>query len=196
MPRLAREVIPHNPYHITQRGNFRLDVFDSDIDKDIYLSIFQQNCKKFNIKVYAWCLMDNHVHFIVEPSNEKGLAFLFKNTAMTYSKYYNSKHGVQGKRWQDRFYSIRLETDHLYEAIRYVELNPVRAGLVTSPILFKYSSAPDRFVDQPTIPLDSFEKYFIIDDWMKYLNEPIVEELVNHFKQNKSIGRPKLIKRL
>ena len=81
----------------------------------------------------AWCLMSNHVHFVVEPSTEDGLAKVFNNTNMRYSQYFNRKRGLAGHLFQGRFFSCVLDSDHLYEAMRYVELNPLRAGVSTRP---------------------------------------------------------------
>ena len=91
MPRIGRVVIPDVPYHITQRGNYRQEVFSDAEDYEIYLDFFERNRKKFGLKVYAWCLMTNHVHFVVEPSELTTLANVFNFTHMRYSSYYNRK---------------------------------------------------------------------------------------------------------
>ena len=82
MPRIARVVIAGMPYHVTQRGNYRQDIFEGDEDKQVYLDFFKLYAKKYKVKFFAWCLMDNHVHFIVEPQKEDSLALLFKYTHM------------------------------------------------------------------------------------------------------------------
>ena len=130
MPREKRVVCAGYPYHVTQRGNYRQRVFDEDVDREIYLSYFMEYKKQFGLKLYAYGLMDNHVHFIVKPSTEDGLALLFSRTQMRYSHYFNKKKGSRGHLWQGRFFSSSLDVPHLYEAIRYVELNQLRAKMV------------------------------------------------------------------
>jgi len=78
MPRDARVVCADVPYHVTQRGNYRQDIFEEDEDREKYMEFFMMNLEKFDVNLYAWCLMNNHVHFIVEPSTEDGLANLFR----------------------------------------------------------------------------------------------------------------------
>ena len=84
MPRDARVVCADVPYHVTQRGNYRQDIFEEDEDREKYMEFFMMNLEKFDVKLYAWCLMNNHVHFIVEPSTEDGLANLFRFAHMRY----------------------------------------------------------------------------------------------------------------
>ena len=131
MPRDARVVCAGDPYHVTQRGNYRQDIFDEEEDREKYMEFFMMYREKFNVKLYAWCLMSNHVHFVVEPSTETGLANLFRFAHMRYSQYFNKKKGASGHLFQGRFHSSPLDKEHLYEALRYVELNPLRAGLIT-----------------------------------------------------------------
>ena len=184
MPRSARIVIPDVPYHVTQRGNYRQNVFEEDIDRENYLNWFQEYAQKYKVKLYAWCLMTNHVHFVVEPSSEKGLAELFKNTQMRYSQYFNKKQKVFGHLWQCRFFSCPLDNDHLYEALRYVELNPLRAGMAQTVYDYKWSSARDHLFRTNKVVLDSITPYLKIEDWAAYLLEEVNQELVTNLRSN------------
>ena len=189
MARIARVMIPDIPYHVTQRGNYRMDVFESDEDKQMYLSFFDQYRKEYDLKVYAWVLMDNHVHFVVEPKDVTSVAKVFNNTHMRYSHYFNNKKGVQGHLWQGRFYSCPLEKDHLYEAIRYVELNPIRANLVSNLSDYQFCSSRRLLNDFPLM-IDSVDKLLEIDDWEAYLKEEMNEDLVAQIISNSKTGRP------
>ena len=191
MPRKLRKIRPNNPYHITQRGNYSLPIFDNSFDKDIYLTLFEEYRLMFQIKLLAYCIMDNHVHFILEPGDEIGLSSLFKRLNQRYSIYYNSKHKRRGKLWQDRFYSKRLDMPHLYEAIRYVELNPVRSFIVDNPFNYQYSSAKSRVEKQSNqfVSIASIKEYFLIENWKDYLQEKMNETLIQEIEKSDFWGR-------
>ena len=141
MPRIARVVIPNIPHHVTQRGNFGQNVFEDDTDRSVYLKWLHEYGQRYGTKFWAYCLMTNHVHYIVVPEYKNSLAMTFNQTHMRYSQYVNRKHNRCGHLWQGRFYSCLLDEDHLYAAMRYVERNPVRAGLKQQSEKYKWSSA-------------------------------------------------------
>ena len=130
MPRQSRIVIPDTVHHITQRGNYRQDIFDGPNNYRQYCEWINKYAQEYDVEVIGYCLMRNHVHFIVIPKQENSLAKLFNTVHMRYSQYINRKRGVKGHLWQGRFYSCILDDAHLYRAIRYVENNPVRAKIV------------------------------------------------------------------
>ena len=178
MAREKRVVCANYPYHVTQRGNYRQNVFEDDEDRGVYMRYFMEYKKKFGVQLFAYCLMDNHVHFVVEPSTENGLARLFSMTHMRYSHYFNKKKGARGHLWQGRFFSCPLDVEHLYEAIRYVELNPVRAGIVSRIDSFDWSSLKFHMKGKGLYPVDSVNEYLQIEDWKSYLKEKVDEEKV------------------
>jgi len=141
MPRTARVVVPNYIYHITQRGNYRQNIFQDDEDRLRYLSWIDEYSKKYNLSLFAYCLMDNHVHFITIPRKEESLVKVFSITHMRYSQYFNKKKNTSCHLWQGRFYSCVLDEPHLLVALRYVEKNPVRAGIVEKAWQWKWSSA-------------------------------------------------------
>ena len=190
MPRIARVVVPDVPYHVTQRGNYRQDVFEDDADKLIYLDFFTLYAKKHRLKIYAYCLMDNHVHFVVEPKDEKSLGLVFNHTHMRYSQYFNRKRGLTGHLWQGRFFSCPLDKEHLYEVIRYVELNPIRAGITQKLEEFAWSSARDHMLGIKSIPLSSIKKYLEIEDWKAYLSEVVNDDVLAAIRSKTKTGRP------
>jgi putative transposase len=129
MPRQAREVEAGFPMHVTQRGNYRQNIFHDDDDKEFYIKSFLFYRRKYKVKLYAWCLMDNHIHVVVEPSSRTGLSKLFQALNTKYVFYFNKKYEISGRLFESRFFSCILNEDHFFEAIRYVELNPTRAGM-------------------------------------------------------------------
>ncbi len=141
MPRLARIVGVGLPHHVTQRGNYRQNIFESDSDKERYLLWVAEYSRKAGLSVLAYCLMNNHVHFIAVPGKEYSMAHAFNNAHMRYSQYFNDKHKENGHLWQSRFFSCVLDGRHLLAAARYIERNPVRAGLVKTAEAWKWSSA-------------------------------------------------------
>jgi putative transposase len=134
--------------------------------------------------------MDNHVHFVVEPKKEDSLAMLFKYTHMRYSMYFNKKKGAHGHLFQGRFFSCVLDEEHLYQAIRYVELNPLRANMVLNLEDYYWNSAYFRLTWNTAYKLDSIDNYFEITDWKTYLQEPLDEEKIAQLRTHTKTGRP------
>ncbi|MFH0800878.1 MAG: transposase [bacterium] len=134
MPRIARAVAPVYPHHVTQRGNYRQPVFEEENDFRQYLFWLKEYTQRYALKIWAYCLMSNHVHFICVPEKEDSLAKCFNTLHMQYSQYVNKKKAVRGHLWQGRFYSCMIDERHLYAAVRYIENNPVRAGIVKNPM--------------------------------------------------------------
>jgi len=154
MPRRARVVFEGVVHHITQRGNYRQNVFEDDSDKRKYVEFIREYSEKYGMKIYAYCLMSNHVHFIAAPVKEDSLAMTFKYANMRYSSYFNRKNRRSGHLWQGRFYSCPLQFEHALEALRYVERNPVRARMVELPWEYEWSSAREHV----GLASDVFEK--------------------------------------
>jgi putative transposase len=142
MPRNARIVIRGYPHHISQRGHNRQAVFISDEDYLFYLENLREWKEKLACKVYAYCLMTNHVHLIVDPGeDERNLAQLIKRVAGRQTRYVNRQEKRTGSLWEGRYKSSTISTDeYLLACCRYVELNPVRAGIVTDPMDYRWSS--------------------------------------------------------
>ena len=140
MPRKARVVVPNIAHHIIQRGNYQQYVFEKDEDYRLYLYLMKEAANKYAVRVHAYCLMGNHIHFIVTPTDVRGLSELFKIVHLRYSQYKNVEKRKLGHLWQGRFYSCILGDTHLLRAIRYVEMNPVRARMVKEPWDYIWSS--------------------------------------------------------
>lgn len=142
MPRQARLVIPHRPHHIIQRGHNRQVIFAQDQDYHYYLSTLQEWKTHYQIKVYAYCLMTNHVHLLLEPGDDSGtLAQLMKRVAARQTRYVNRLENRSGTLWESRYKSSPVETEsYLLACTRYIELNPVRAQMVAEPEDYPWSS--------------------------------------------------------
>ncbi len=141
MGRNARCILPGLPYHVTQRGTNRQKAFFSAAHRKTYLSLIARHREDAGVRVLAYCLMSNHVHWVVVPERADSLAVLFRRVHGAYAQAVNAGLGRSGHLWQNRFYSCPLSERHLWIALRYVEANPVRAGLVGNAAAFRWSSA-------------------------------------------------------
>ena len=141
MPRNQRYVLPGYAYHVTQRGTDRQNVFRQAGDRDVYLDLLRDQRQDAGVSLQTYCLMSNHVHLIVTPDHGDSLAVLFRRVHGRYAQYFNARYRRSGHLWQGRFFSCPLSPDHLEVAVRYVEFNPVRAGMVLNPIDYRWSSA-------------------------------------------------------
>jgi len=141
MARQARIVLPGVAHHVTQRGNNRQDVFFVEGDYRLYLSYLKESAERYGLAVSAFCLMTNHVHLVVTPETEESLSRALGRTHLMYAQYVHRLHGRVGHFWQSRFYSCPLDETHAHNAAAYVELNPVRAGLVADAWDYPWSSA-------------------------------------------------------
>ena len=142
MPRTARVVLSNYPHHIIQRGHNRQTVFAATRDYERYLDNLREWKTAFGCRVYAYCLMTNHVHLIVDPGENPGsLALLMKRLAGRQTRYVNHLEARTGSLWESRYKSSPIETDgYLLACCRYVELNPVRARMVAVPEAYPWSS--------------------------------------------------------
>jgi putative transposase len=142
MPRQARVVLPNTPHHIMQRGHNRQVVFVSDDDFQYYRENLILIKKEFGCKIYSYCLMTNHVHLIVNPGgNPKSLSLLMKRVAGRQTRHVNKLEKRSGSLWEGRFKSSIISSkEYLYSCSRYIELNPVRAGIIEEPSAYAWSS--------------------------------------------------------
>src|SRR5438552_17174562 len=133
MALLARVVIPNIPHHVTQRGNGRARTFFSDQDYALYRGLLAASCAAAGVAVWAWCLMPNHVHLILVPSDADGLRRALAPVHRRYAGIIHARRRRSGHFWQGRFGAVAMDEAHLAAALRYVVLNPVRACLVARP---------------------------------------------------------------
>ncbi len=194
MPRVARVVIPGLAHHVTQRGNNRQDVFFVDDDRRAYLEILRQRCADAGVGVLGYCLMTNHVHLVMVPRDEAGLARALGRTHFAYTQYVNRLHGRSGHLWQNRFYSCTLDETHAWQALRYTERNPVRAGLARRAWRYAWSSAAAHAgeADDASQLLDlvAWRTEWPPARWRAELTEPLEESLVDQLRHRTHTGRP------
>jgi putative transposase len=140
MARLARVVVPGHPHHVTQRGNGRARTFFGDADYALYRDLLAENCRAAGVEVWAWCLMPNHVHLILVPSDPDGLRRALARVHRSYAGTIQARRKRSGHFWQGRFGAVAMDEEHLAAALRYVSLNPVRARLVERAQDWRWSS--------------------------------------------------------
>lgn len=194
MPRVPRPVFAGVPHHITQRGNRREDVFFTDGDRAIYLRWLSQYCAKYKVHVLAYCLMTNHVHLVAIPEREDALERVFRPLHTRYAQRVNRAKQWTGHLWQGRFFSSALDERYLWAAIRYVERNPVRAGIVRRAEDYGWSSARAHCIpaDNPVLTKNRawLDQMGCIGDWAQWLAEPDQREQVKVLRQHVERGLP------
>jgi putative transposase len=140
MPRLPRLVLSGIPYHVTQRGNRRERTFFEDGDYELYRDLLGDAARRAETQVISYCLMPNHVHLIVVPSDPDGLRRTFADAHRRYTGFINARHRWTGHLWQGRYGAVAMDEAHLAAAARYVALNPVRARLTERAEEWPWSS--------------------------------------------------------
>jgi putative transposase len=190
MARMARVIAAHYPHHITQRGNRRQDSFFCADDYRYYIALMSEWCGKCGVAIWAYCLMPNHVHLIAVPESEDGLRRGIGEAHRRYTRFINFREKWTGHLWQGRFSSFVLDANYLLAATRYVELNPVKAGLVSTPEAYTWSSArahiegrDDNLVT--VAPLLQMDK-----DWRHFLSNGVSAEAYEMLRRHERTGRP------
>ncbi|HEY5734534.1 MAG TPA: transposase [Gammaproteobacteria bacterium] len=141
MPRRARVYIPGLPYHIVQRGNNREACFIEPENYQFYLDLWRELSIHYHCQVHAYCLMTNHVHFLVTPKSKSAISDTMKVVGSRYAAYINRNYARTGTLWEGRHRSSLVQTErYLLTCMRYIELNPVRAGMVERPEAYRWSS--------------------------------------------------------
>ncbi len=190
MSRLPRLVIPGLPHHVTQRGNRRGQTFFEEGDYVLYRDLLREAALKAGAEIWCYCLMPNHVHIIIVPSDEDGLRATFSDAHRRYTGYINARMRVTGHLWQGRFGSVVMDETHLANAVRYVSLNPVRARLVTWAEDWQWSSVAAHLAaknDDLVQVAPVLERY---GNFAKFLAQPLDETLTKQLRQSETIGRP------
>ena len=190
MARISRIVGIGLPHHITQRGNRRQQTFFSPQDYQEYLHLLQVWSTKEEVSILAYCLMPNHTHIIAVPKAKTGLAKCFGETHRRYSRMINFRNGWRGFLWQDRFHSCLLDQQHLLAAVRYVELNPVRARLTDNPFNYPWSSACAHLSgESPLVDMDPLRS-MVEGSWQDFLRVHLPEEALTKIQLHTRTGRP------
>lgn len=190
MVRAARTVIPDFPHHVIQRGVRRMNTFNQKSDYEAYLSFVAEGCENSNTEVLAYCLMPNHVHFIMVPRHEDGLRGALANAHRRFARMINLREECTGHLWQDRFHSFPMDESHLLVCLRYVELNPVKALLVERPEQWLWSSARARILGKPDKLINTNTLKDMVPDWKALLDVHQSDDEVKKINEHNSSGYP------
>jgi putative transposase len=188
---MPRVVVPGIPHHVTQRGNRREDVFFVRADYRRYLRLLGEYAEERGLEILAYCLMPNHVHLVAVPASSSSLAAVLKPVHLRYAQHVNRSREWSGRVWQGRFYSCPLDGAHAAAAIRYVECNPVRAGLESRAANYEWSSAAAHSrLRRDRLLVADIDKRIPVDDWLAWLGETEADDLVTLLRLHTRTGRP------
>ena len=193
MARFARVVVIDVPHHVTQRGNARQVIFANDSDRVTYLELLREYSQLYGVSLLGYCLMSNHVHLIAVPHSPMALSQSLKQAHGRYASYWNAQRRSTGHVWQGRFYSCPLDESYLWAALRYVELNPVRAGMVVRAGLWRWSSAAAHCgvsAPEPMLEMEPWSRRWTAADWAQFLANAESGAEVNALRRSTYTGRP------
>jgi len=193
MSRIARVVVPGLPHHITQRGNGRQDVFRCDEDRQLYLELFLEYSERYRLDTWGFCLMTNHVHLLAVPERPNSLAKAIGRAHADYSRFFNVRYGRSGHLLEARYFSCPVEGPQIWAALRYIERNPVDAGIVGEPQDWRWSSArahlslaqPDGFLS-----MTAWRQSFDSESWRAELARGHDEDAARGLREASMRGRP------
>ena len=141
MARQPRLTVVGYPHHIIQRGNNRQAIVHDDADRERLLGLWLEYSRQFKVAIHAWVIMDNHFHLLATPETGDGLPMMMQAVGRAYVRYFNLRHGRSGTLWEGRYRSTLIESEHyLLACMVYIDLNPVRAGMVAQPADYRWSS--------------------------------------------------------
>jgi len=190
MARIARVVVPGIPHHITQRGNRRMETFFSEADYHEYLYLMAEWCNRCRVQVWSYCLMPNYVHLIATPESEDGLRRAIGEAHRRFTRYINFQKGWKGHLWQGRFASFPMDEKYLIATARYIELNPVRAGIVKNAEDYKWSSCRAHIQGEDDLLVKVRPLLEILPDWQELLSTGLSEEDHETIRGHERTGRP------
>jgi len=190
MPKFARLVVPGYPHHVTQRGVRRQKTFFDRLDYQSYRRQAEALLKDCTLEILAYCLMPNHIHAVVIPKQADSLAVFFGPLHKKYAQRTNLRYEWTGHLWQSRFGSVVMDERHTLVALRYVELNPVRSGLVDHPHQWPWSSARGNLglVNDALVPHRGALE--IVPAWDDYLATREKKGELDQLRRQTWTGRP------
>jgi putative transposase len=199
MPRIARLIAPGIPHHVTQRGNRRMETFFCDEDYQAYLALMAEWCRKYNVAIWAYCLMPNHIHLIAVPETEGGLRLAIGEAHRRYSVMINRRQKWTGHLWQGRFSSFPMDETYLLAAAKYIEMNPVRAHLVPDPYSWKWSSAGAHAEGKDDILVKVSPLLEMVGNWERFLSDADAEDadkIRRHERTGRALGADSFLESL
>jgi putative transposase len=191
MPRSARLVIPGLPHHVVQRAARGKRLFFDDQDRRRYLDLLARYAARRRLQIWAWCLMPDHVHLVAVPEEAGSLASALAALQIQHSKHLRRTHKIRGRLWQGRFGSCPMDEPHAWEAVRYVERNPLRAGLILRPDRYPWSSACGHVgVRKDPLVSGALESRGKVANWKEWLRAGEDAALVETIRACTRTGRP------
>jgi len=190
MARIARVVARGFPHHITQRGNRRQKTFFNDDDYRMYIQLMAEWCLRCGVEIWAYCLMTNHVHLVAVPESEAGLRRAIGEAHRRYSRHVNFQKGWRGHLWQGRFASYPMDDRYLLAVARYVELNPIRAGITDKAERYPWSSASAHIKGRDDQLVKVLPLRNMVRGWRAFLAEDVSVEEVEKLRRHERTGRP------
>lgn len=184
MPRIHRYLADGYFYHVINRGNGKQKIFHKDQDFAVFIQIMKEAKKHFSIDIFAYCLMPNHFHMVLMPNQPDHLSMWMHWLMSTHANRYRQHYKTTGHLWQGRFKSFIIQNDeHLITVLRYVEANPLRAGLVFSAKDWLWSSLRER-IDERTETIISDLPFELSSDWIKFVDEPLTKKELERIRQS------------
>ena len=175
---------------MTQRGNRRQKTFFGAQDYQAYLELMAAWCNKCGVAVWAYCLLPNHVHLIVVPQTEDGLRRALGEAHRRYTRGVNFRKGWRGHLWQGRFASYAMDEYYLLACARYVERNPVRAGLCARPEQYPWSSAAAHLAGRDDVLVQAKPLLDLMPRWAEHISHDADEQTVRTLRRHEATGRP------
>jgi len=192
MARIARIVGAGFPHHIVERGNNRERVFIDSTDYEKYLSFLSKYSEEKEAAVLAYCLMPNHIHLLVTPFKEETLAKMMQGVTLCYSKYFNRENGRTGRLWECRYHSTVIDGEnYLWTVSKYIEDNPVRAGLVKRPEDYPYSSARAHILGKkdPLLKEPLFDRSEL-NEYRNFIRSEQDKKTIEEIRKQTRLGKP------
>lgn len=189
MPRERRCDLPGFLFHVMTRGNRRETVFRDEDDFDAFVGILRKTLVVRPVRVYAWCLMPNHLHFVLEAESAGGIGRFMHRLLTAHVRRESRVRGATGRIWQGRYKACPVQDERLFVVMRYVERNPVRARLARTCGAWRWSSAGERGAERPRVSLTRPAGWFP-EDWNAWLEEPLTERDFDEIRRCTAQGRP------
>ena len=191
MARQARVVFPGVPHHVTQRGNRRERIFFEPGDQQVYLDTLSAQLARYHVACWSYCLMPNHVHLVLVPEDETGLARAVGEAHRRYTTFVGVRNGWMGHLFQGRYGSVAMDEEHLMAAFRYIAVNPVKAGLAARPEDWEWASTRAHILGQDTKHVLVAPALSRVGDFAAYLKDvPETDSRWTDVPKAEFIGRP------
>jgi len=191
MPRFSRPIPGGLCVHVVTRGNARATVFHSDGDYANLTQLMGASRRRAPVELFAWYLMPNHVHLVVRPQANGDLARFMHRLLTTHVQRHRARYGATGRLWQGRYKAFPIQADpHLLTVLRYVERNPVRAGLVASARDWRWSSARERHDREAPSALLAPSPVQLPQPWIEWVDTPLTDSELSAVRTSIRRDRP------